>query len=442
MLTALPLTRELVLIGGGHAHALVLRRWGMRPLPGVRVTLVNPGPTAPYTGMLPGHVAGHYDRETLEIDLVRLARHAGARLILGRVDAIDREARRIRIEGRGEIAYDAASLDIGITSDMPDLPGFAAHAVAAKPLGRFAEVWDRFVRGPDGDVAVIGGGVAGVELALAAAWRLRDRKPRVTVIDRAAALPAVSAQGRRILLRRLEAAGVALLEHSEVSEITAREVRLEEGHAVPADLVIGAAGARPHDWLAGTGLPLTDGYVTVGPDLRSVGDARIFAVRRLRAPLARAAAEGGRLRGARGAGPLRQPSGGAGRRTAAPLPAAARLSQAGLARAQGGDGRAAGAGGRASAALAMEGPDRPQVHAAARRSAGDAAAAVAAPGGGGDGRGAGRRQAVLRWLRRQGGRRGAGADAGRAAGHAARRRDEPPRRRRGDPAGRRARRRC
>ena len=54
MLTTLPLTRELVLIGGGHAHAIVLRRWGMRPLPGVRMTLVNPAPTAPYTGMLPG----------------------------------------------------------------------------------------------------------------------------------------------------------------------------------------------------------------------------------------------------------------------------------------------------------------------------------------------------------------------------------------------------
>ena len=72
-----PVTRDLVLVGGGHAHALVLRRWGMDPLPGSRLTLVNPGPTAPYTGMLPGFVAGHYDRDTLEIDLMALARHAG-----------------------------------------------------------------------------------------------------------------------------------------------------------------------------------------------------------------------------------------------------------------------------------------------------------------------------------------------------------------------------
>ena len=78
-----PLTKEIVLIGGGHTHALLLRAWGMDPLPGARLTLINPNPTAPYTGMLPGFVAGHYRLDELEIDLVKLARFAGARLIFG-----------------------------------------------------------------------------------------------------------------------------------------------------------------------------------------------------------------------------------------------------------------------------------------------------------------------------------------------------------------------
>ena len=69
----------------------------MRPLAGARLTLINPGPTAPYTGMLPGHVAGHYSRETLDIDLVRLARFAGARLILGAADGIDLGAGTISV---------------------------------------------------------------------------------------------------------------------------------------------------------------------------------------------------------------------------------------------------------------------------------------------------------------------------------------------------------
>ena len=94
-----PAVRDLVLIGGGHAHALVMDMWAMDPLPGVRLTLVNPGPVAPYTGMLPGHIAGHYARHELMIDLVRLARHTGARLVIDRAIGLDRTARRVLLAG-------------------------------------------------------------------------------------------------------------------------------------------------------------------------------------------------------------------------------------------------------------------------------------------------------------------------------------------------------
>ena len=85
MLTTVPYTRDLVLVGGGHAHALVLKSWGMDPLFGARLTVINPGPKLPYTGMLPGYVAGHYKRNEIEIDLVRLCHYAGARLIFDKV---------------------------------------------------------------------------------------------------------------------------------------------------------------------------------------------------------------------------------------------------------------------------------------------------------------------------------------------------------------------
>ncbi|MCX8507396.1 MAG: bifunctional NADH dehydrogenase FAD-containing subunit/selenide, water dikinase SelD, partial [Rhodobacteraceae bacterium] len=140
-----PITRDIVLVGGGHTHALVLRMWGMSPLPGVRLTLINPGPTAAYSGMLPGHIAGHYDRATLEMDLVRLARFARARLILSRATGIDRDKRRVMVEGQAALAYDLLSIDIGVTSDMQTLPGFAQHAVPAKPLDGFADRWQVFV---------------------------------------------------------------------------------------------------------------------------------------------------------------------------------------------------------------------------------------------------------------------------------------------------------
>ena len=90
MIPTVPLAREVVLIGGGHAHALVLKQWGMNPLAGVRLTLIDPGPVTAYTGMLPGHVAGHYPRDALDIDLVRLSRFAGARLVIGRATTLGR----------------------------------------------------------------------------------------------------------------------------------------------------------------------------------------------------------------------------------------------------------------------------------------------------------------------------------------------------------------
>ncbi|MDJ0631430.1 MAG: selenide, water dikinase SelD [Rhodobacter sp.] len=282
-MTPLPLTRDLVLIGGGHTHALVLRRWGMAPLPGTRLTLVNPGPTAPYTGMLPGLVAGHYQRDDLEIDLVKLARFAGARLILGEVCGLDRAARTVHVPGRPPVPFDIASINIGITSDLPRLPGFAEHATAAKPLGPYAARWQDFrtrvARGTPPQIAVIGAGVGGVELSMAMAHALRSdgHDPQITVIDKAGALPGLAPRARAALRDHLARLGVALCEHVSPAEITAETVRLDDGAEIPARFTVGTAGARPHAWLAETGLDLTNGFVTVDPMLRSTNDSAVYA---------------------------------------------------------------------------------------------------------------------------------------------------------------------
>lgn len=281
-----PLTRDLVLIGGGHAHALVLRMWAMKPLPGVRLTLINPGPTAPYSGMLPGHVAGHYTREELDIDLVRLARFTGARLVLGAATRIDPEARVVEVAGRGEIAYDVASIDVGIHAEMTGIEGFAEHGLGAKPLDGFAAGWRGFVeRVASGEaapeVAVIGGGVAGTELSLAMAHRLRREgaKPRITLIE---AGPELSGFKPRALARvraALADYGVSVTTGARVEAVQADQVALAGGARVPAALTIGAAGAFAHGWLAASPLPLTeDGFVRVDEALRVEGTEDLFAV--------------------------------------------------------------------------------------------------------------------------------------------------------------------
>lgn len=273
----LPLTRDLVLIGGGHTHALVLRKWGMNPLAGVRVTVINPGPTAPYSGMLPGFVAGHYSREELDIDLVKLARFAGARIVIGAATAVDRTARLVHVAGRPPIAFDALSIDVGITSTMPDLKGFPEFGVPAKPLGTFASRWDAVRNAGDiTQIAVIGGGVAGAELAMAMQFAMQG-KAEVTLIDRGPVLKDLDGTARTKMLGALAQNKVTLCENAEVLSVDSAGVHLAGGGIVNAQFVTGAAGARAHGWQARIGLEMHDGFIKVNPQLQS-SDAAIFAV--------------------------------------------------------------------------------------------------------------------------------------------------------------------
>ena len=249
----------------------------MNPLPGVRVTVINPLPTAAYSGMLPGFVAGHYTRDQLDIDLVRLGRFAGARVIIGAAEGIDIEKREVRIAGQAPVAYDLASVDVGITSEMPELPGFPEHGIPAKPLAEFAAKWAAYrttAKAPK--VAVIGAGIAGAELAMAMAHTLKDRSGKVTLIDKAAALPGMTDKARAKVLAAMSEAGVDLVESAPIASVGADGVRLEDGRLIEAEFVNGAAGARSHDWIATTGLDLVEGYIAVGPTLRS-SDPAIFA---------------------------------------------------------------------------------------------------------------------------------------------------------------------
>ncbi|MGA0201423.1 MAG: FAD-dependent oxidoreductase, partial [Prochlorotrichaceae cyanobacterium] len=172
------ITTDLVLLGGGHSHALVLKMWGMKPLPGVRLTLISDRSAAPYSGMLPGHIAGFYSFEDCHIDLRHLAEFAGAQFYLDHAVGLDLAQKQVLCDRRPPVGYDWLSIDIGSTPQQQTVPG-AAYAIPAKPVHHFLQAWETFLQDlqarPDypWQLAIVGGGVGGVELVLALQARIQ-----------------------------------------------------------------------------------------------------------------------------------------------------------------------------------------------------------------------------------------------------------------------------
>ncbi|MGJ3261612.1 MAG: FAD-dependent oxidoreductase [Salinarimonas sp.] len=282
---------RLVLVGGGHSHALVLDALRRRPEPGLAVTLVSPAAASPYSGMLPGHVAGFYSREAMHIDVRRLVTQGGGRFVEDAVVRVDAAARRVLTAGGEAIPYDLLSLDIGITPDLSAIAGAEAHAIAVKPIGDLLDKTDRLiaaVRAPHGprDIAVVGGGAAGLCLAFALARRLRAEARdagrdadalRLSLVTAHALLPDLNPRARRLARARLAKAGIALVENDRALAVSETAVTLASGCVIEADATLVAVGAGAPALIATSGLA-TDprGFLAVRPTLQAVGDDAIF----------------------------------------------------------------------------------------------------------------------------------------------------------------------
>jgi selenide,water dikinase len=290
---ASPVLRDIVLIGGGHSHAVALRMWAMRPVPGARLSLICTDTETPYSGMLPGFIAGHYDCEDIHIDVRRLAEFAGARYYRDEVVGIDRAERRVICRQRPPVAYDLLSINIGSTPRLGHVAGADAHAVPVKPIRQFGERWRALlerVRQHAGrtTVAVVGAGAGGVELALAMHYRLgrelqaRGRDPDELAVHLFSAGPVILPTHNRAVRRAFEGVlaqrGIAVHRDAEVVEVAPGRLRTRRGETLAADEVVWVTQAGGAAWLGATGLALDEaGFIRVTDTLRTETDPRIFA---------------------------------------------------------------------------------------------------------------------------------------------------------------------
>ena len=282
-----------MLIGGGHSHVGVIKRFGMQPLPGVRLTVICRDTHTPYSGMLPGYIAGHYDYHDVHIDLSKLAQFAGARYIRDEVLGLDRTGKKVLCRNRPPIPYDALSINIGSTPQVNAVAGAAAHTIPVKPIYAFNERWlallERVRAHPDKTcIAVVGGGAGGVELLLAMQFRLANelkalgRNPdelQFHLLNSGPQiLPTHNAWVRRTFERVLAERGVTLHHHAEVTRVEAGRLFTSSGAALDADEIMWVTRAGGAAWLRDTGLALdASGFIEVTDTLQTVTDPHIFA---------------------------------------------------------------------------------------------------------------------------------------------------------------------
>jgi pyridine nucleotide-disulfide oxidoreductase family protein len=277
--------KRLILAGGGHAHVHVLRDLARAGLAGAEVLLVSPHARQLYSGMVPGLVAGHYGAGQCSIPLPPLAQAAGVRLLQDTVQRLDAAAGTIELASGQRLTYDVLSLDTGAVIDRDRLPGAREHGLFLRPIEHFVRLLDPLLalaRERVLDVVLVGGGAAGVEVAMALQHRLAgqgDERARVALVS--GGPPPLFGYPQAVIdrgLRALSQRRITVL-HDSATAIEAGAVHLANGARLACDAPVIATGADAPPYLQGSGLQLDErGFVLTGPTLQSLSHPQVLAV--------------------------------------------------------------------------------------------------------------------------------------------------------------------
>jgi len=279
-----PVFKDLVLVGGGHSHALVLRKWAMNRLPGVRITLISPQVMTPYSGMLPGLIAGHYHFEQTHIDLVKLSLWANIRFIQEKLTGIDPEARILQLENYPDIEFDVVSFDIGSTPDQR-INGASEFTTPVKPISEFYSRW-QFIQQQAQQkqiksLAVVGGGAGSIEVILAMAFQLQSSGLSlnyhfVTAADRI--LPNYNRIVRHRVIKQLNQYRIIVHTSSRVDKVERNVIHCRNKQSIHADEIIWCTQAAGSSWLKQSPLECTDvGFIKVRQTLQALHHDHVFA---------------------------------------------------------------------------------------------------------------------------------------------------------------------
>jgi len=285
-MNAHPIAREVLLAGGGHCHVIFLRMLAMQPIPGIKVTLISPEVETPYSGMLPGLIAGHYSRDQVYIDLVPLCRFAGADFVIGKVESVDPAAKTLTVNGRPPLRYDVLSLDVGSPPARGGLE--AAGVIPVKPISSFLARWqaflDRFEAGGIHDIGFVGAGAGGVELCLSVHFYLEQRYPDTAfrchmLTEGNTVLRDLPASARITFEKLLKQKQIIVHRNFRAEATGPGQLAAADGRSLRFDEVFCVTQAIAQAWPGKAGMDVDEaGFIQVRDTLQSVSHPEIFAV--------------------------------------------------------------------------------------------------------------------------------------------------------------------
>jgi len=291
---ATPVVSDLVLLGGGHANIQVLKMMAMNPLGGLRITLISDQTHSPYSGMIPGYLAGYYTYEDCHFDLRRLCEELGLRFIKAKIIGIDPQRKKIRLENRADLSYDCASINVGIEPRRIEKLAHesAFKIIPLKPISQFITQWDQLLtdlknyKGNDSlPLAVVGAGAAGVEISIILKMLIDKNQwnAKVCLIHRHEYLVSEKdRQAQKQLLKTLNALHINLYQNTEVLEVQENGLVLKGANGfVHTDFffraLIATQAAAPK-WFKNSGLSVNqDGFLKVTEKLLVENEDSLFA---------------------------------------------------------------------------------------------------------------------------------------------------------------------
>ncbi|MBP2338566.1 NADH dehydrogenase FAD-containing subunit [Saccharothrix coeruleofusca] len=263
------MAERIVVVGAGYAGlaaAKLAARWT-----GARVTLVNERDRFVERVRLHQLAAGQRLRD---LPLAELLAGTGVELAVDRVTAIEAATRKVELTG-GALGYDRLIYALGSRADLGSVPGAAEHARAVATL-EDAERLREDLRDAR-TVAVVGGGLTGVE----AAAELAESRPdlRVRLVTGGELGGALSVKGRRHVRAVFDRLGVQVRDRVRVAEVRADGLVLAGGEVVPADVVVWATGFRVPELAREAGFEVDgSGRLVVDEALRSVSHPEVLGV--------------------------------------------------------------------------------------------------------------------------------------------------------------------